>query len=335
MEYTAINGINKKTSRIGLGTWPIGGMMWGGTNDEEAINLIHYALDNGVTVVDTADDYGLGHSEEVVGKALKEIGKREEIILTSKSALDWQGKKLFRNGSKERVMNEIDATLKRLQTDYLDVYFVHWPDPALPMQETAEAMKSLYEQGKIHSIGVSNFSIEQMEMFKEFAPIHAIQPPYNIFEREAEGDVFPYSKEENATLFLYSSLCRGLLSGKMTSDRVFHGDDMRKNSDPKFQQPKFNQYIEAANKLEQYAQEAYNRPLIDLAVRFVLDKSETGIALRGARRPDQLETINRIDDWHLTLEDFKKIEEILTNTISEPIQPDFMAPPLKKEALHV
>ncbi|MFT8322537.1 MAG: aldo/keto reductase [Bacillus sp. (in: firmicutes)] len=333
MEYTKIKGINKKASRIGLGTWPIGGKMWGGTNDDDAIKLIHYALENGVTVVDTADDYGLGHSEEVIGKALKENRKREDIILTSKNALDWKDETLFRNGSKKRIMEEIDKSLQRLQTDYLDVYFVHWPDPAISMEETANAMKTLYENGKIHSIGVSNFSIKQMEEFKEFAPIHAVQPPYNMFERAAEEEIFPYCQKEGATPFLYSSICRGLLSGQMTADRTFYGDDMRKSADPKFQQPVFNQYIEAANKLDLYVKEVYNRPLIDLAVRFALDKSESGIALRGARRPEQLEPLNRIDGWRLTEEDFKRIDAILNETILKPLQPDFMAPPLKKEAL--
>ncbi|MGI2328547.1 aldo/keto reductase [Planococcus sp. YIM B11945] len=333
MEYTSIPGIHKKASRFGVGTWPIGGAMWGGNDDNEALHMLQAAMDQGVTLIDTASDYGFGHSEELVGKALKESGRREEIILSAKCALGWKGEEVYRDGTKKQILSEIDETLGRLQTDYVDIYFVHWPDPAVPMEETAEAMKQLYDSGKIHAIGVSNFTVEEMEAFRQIAPIHAIQPPYNLFEREAEKDIFPYSQKQEATLFLYSTLCRGLLSGKMTADREFNEGDIRKEADPKFQPPLFGQYVAAAERLARFAEEAYGRPLIDLAVRYVLDQSETGIALRGARRPDQLEPLVRIDGWKLTDEDKKEIDRILAESIDEPVQPDFMAPPLKKDVL--
>lgn len=333
MEYTQIPGIDKKASRIGMGGWPIGGFMWGGNDDKEANQMIHAALDQGITVLDTANDYGFGHSEKLIGQALKESGKREEIILSAKSALNWKGETIYRDGAKERVLSELDDSLKRLQTDYVDVYFVHWPDPAVPIEETAEAMKTHYDNGKIKAIGVSNFSVEQMESFQQIAPIHAIQPPYNLFERAADQDIFPYSKEIGATLYLYSSLCRGLLSGEMSRDREFAEGDMRKEKDPKFQQPRFDQYLAAADRLEAFVKDAYGRPLIDLAVRYVLDQSVTGIALRGLRRPEQLETLNRIDGWELTADDKQEIDRILSETVKEPIQPDFMAPPLKREVV--
>lgn len=331
MEYTHVPGIDKKASRIGIGGWPIGGFMWGGNDDKEANRMIHSALEQGVTVFDTANDYGFGHSEELMGQALKESGKREDIILSAKSALNWKDETIYRDGSKERILSELDKSLKRLQTDHVDVYFVHWPDPAVSIEETAEAMKTHYDAGKIKAIGVSNFSVEQMKAFQEIAPIHAIQPPYNLFERAADQDIFPYSKEIGATLYLYSSLCRGLLSGEMTRDRQFADGDMRKDKDPKFQQPRFDQYLAAAEQLEAFAKTAYGRPLIDLAVRYVLDQSETGIALRGVRRPEQLAALNRIDGWNLIEDDKNEIDRILAETIKEPIQPDFMAPPLKKE----
>lgn len=333
MEYTNVPGIDKKASRIGIGGWPIGGFMWGGNDDKEANRMIHAALDQGVTVFDTANDYGFGHSEKLLGQALKESGKREDVILSAKSALNWEGETIYRDGTKERILSELDESLKRLQTDYLDVYFVHWPDPAVPIEETAEAMKIHYDQGKIKAIGVSNLSVDQMKSFQQVAPIHAIQPPYNLFEQGAEKDIFPYSKEIDATLYLYSSLCRGLLSGKMTQNRQFADGDMRKDKDPKFQEPLFDQYLAAADKLDAFVRNAYGRPLIDLAVRYVLDQSATGIALRGVRRPEQLDTLNRIDGWKLTDDDKNEIERILVETIKEPLQPDFMAPPLKKEVI--
>src|SRR5271169_2906818 len=183
IETTQIPGIDLKPSRIALGTWAIGGWMWGGSNDALSIQTIQSAVDRGVTLIDTAPVYGFGHSEEIIGKALAQGGRRNTVAIATKVGLDWKDGKPFRNASRHRIMQEIDDSLRRLRTDAVDLYQVHWPDPNVPVEETAGAMKDLLRAGKIRAIGVSNFSPGQMDRFRSVVPLAADQPPYNLFER--------------------------------------------------------------------------------------------------------------------------------------------------------
>src|SRR5258705_10960700 len=176
METMKIAGTDLKVSRIALGTWAIGGWMWGGTDDAESIRTIHAALDQGITLIDTAPVYGFGHSEEIVGKALAQGGRRKNAVIATKVGLDWKDGQPFRNASRTRIHKEIEDSLRRLRTDVIDVYQVHWPDPKLPIEETAAAMADLQRAGKIRAIGVSNFSAAQMDAFCKAAPLHAAQP---------------------------------------------------------------------------------------------------------------------------------------------------------------
>src|SRR5712672_4370433 len=172
MQFAGIPGTSLEVSRIGIGTWAIGGWMWGGSEEKESIETIRAALDQGITVVDTAPVYGFGRSEEIVGKALAGSGLRSRAVIATKVGLEWRDGKVFRNASRARIMREVEDSLVRLRTDYIDIYQVHWPDPLVPMEETAAAMASLYAQGKIRAIGVSNFSVAQMETFRRAAPLH-------------------------------------------------------------------------------------------------------------------------------------------------------------------
>src|SRR6202790_704387 len=170
METTNIPVVNLQTSRIGLGTGAMGGWMWGGTDEQESIRTIHSAIDRGITLIDTAPVYGFGRSEEIVGKALASGGLRQRVAIATKVGLDWTNGEPFRNATRVRIFAEVEASLKRLQTDVIDIYQVHWPDPMTPIDETAEAMAKLFKQGKIRAIGVSNFSPEQMTEFALVAP---------------------------------------------------------------------------------------------------------------------------------------------------------------------
>ena len=326
MEYTRIPNLNMSVSRVGLGTWAIGGWMWGGTDESNAIAAIHHALDLGINVIDTAPVYGFGVSEEIVGKALKQWGRRAEICLATKVGLNWTNNdQLFRDSRKERIIEEIENSLKRLQVEYVDLYQVHWPDDKISFAETAEALYQLLKAGKIRAIGVSNFSVIQMEDFLKTAPIHASQLPFNLFEREIERDILPMCNKKKIALLGYSSLCRGLLSGKMKKDRQFQGDDLRKE-DPKFQEPRFSEYLDCAGQLDRWVKEKYHRSVLALAVRWALDKG-IDVALWGARNPEQLNPISTIWDWKLTKGDLLEIDRIIDETISMPIGPEFMAPP--------
>ena len=330
LEYININDANLVSSRIALGTWAIGGWMWGGTDEKESIRTIHEALDQGINLVDTAPIYGYGRSEEIVGEALHQYGRRESVILATKVGIDWTNGKIERNSTRQRILQEFADSRRRLQTDYIDVYQVHWPDPVVPIEETAATLRELYEQGKIRAIGVSNYSPEEMRRFQAIAPLHTIQPPYSLFEREIERDVLPYAVDRGITTLTYGALCRGLLSGAMRLDREFAKGDMRKTTDPKFQAPHFAEYVNAASKLDAFARENFGKRVIHLAVRWLLDQPGVGVALWGARHPEQLAALNEVSGWSLTKSDVAAIDAILRENIRKPVGPEFMAPPVRQ-----
>jgi aryl-alcohol dehydrogenase-like predicted oxidoreductase len=324
-EYSAIVGTPLRVSPVAIGTWAIGGWMWGGTDEAESIATIRGALDHGINVIDTAPAYGFGRSEEIVGKAVTEGRLRNKVVIATKVGLEWKDGGVFRNASRGRIMREVDDSLRRLRTDYIDIYQVHWPDPLVPIEETAAAMQTLFSQGKIRAIGVSNFTVEQMQQFRDVAPLHVLQSPYNLFERGIEADLLPYCRKNNITTFGYGALCRGLLSGRMRSDTVFTGDDLRR-TDPKFQQPRFARYLLAVQRLDRLARERFGEHVIQLAVRWMLDQGVT-TALWGARHPHQLQPVDKVSGWHLDASTKAEIDGILRETIPDPVGPEFMAPP--------
>jgi aryl-alcohol dehydrogenase-like predicted oxidoreductase len=323
IETVRIEGIATPVSRIGLGTWAIGGWMWGGSNDATSIATIRKAVDSGINLIDTAPVYGFGHSEEVVGKALD--GMRERAVIATKVALEWPDGKVRRNATAARIRAEIEESLRRLRTDRIDLYQVHWPDPNVPQEETAAELERLRPEGKILAIGVSNYSSAQMDGFRRRARLAAVQSPYNLFERAIERDVLPYARRNGLTVLAYGALCRGLLSGRIDAKTAFSGDDLRK-SDPKFQPPRFAQYLAAVQALQRFAQERHGKTVLALAVRWILDQGPT-VALWGARRPEQLEGIDAAFGWKLDAEDLRQIDELLTEHIVDPVGPEFMAPP--------
>jgi aryl-alcohol dehydrogenase-like predicted oxidoreductase len=330
MALTEIPGTSLKVSSVAIGTWAIGGWMWGGTDEAESIATIQAAFAHGINLVDTAPVYGFGRSEEIVGRAIAESGLRSQVLIATKTGLQWEGGKVSRNASRARIMREVEDSLRRLQTDYIDIYQVHWPDPLVTIEETADAMHMLLAQGKIRAIGVSNFSVGQMERFRHVAPLHALQPPYNLFERGIEADLLPYCRKNNIAMLGYGALCRGLLSGRMQADTVFNGDDLRR-TDPKFLQPRFAQYVTAVRKLDRLAYRRFGKRVIHLAVRWMLDQGIT-TALWGARRPDQLQPVDEVAGWSLDSSTKAEIDRILRETISDPVGPEFMAPPSRSVA---
>jgi aryl-alcohol dehydrogenase-like predicted oxidoreductase len=336
METTTIPRIDLNVSRIGLGTWAIGGWMWGGADDRESIRTIHTALDKGINLLDTAPVYGFGHSEEIVGQAITQFGCRDKMIIATKAGLQWLKGLVLRNASRARILKEVEDSLRRLRTSYIDIYQVHWPDPGIPVEETAEAMNQLYREGKIRAIGVSNYSPADMERFRTVAPLHFEQPPYNLFERQSEGDVLPYLRENNITALTYGSLCRGLLSGTICADTVFLGDDLRK-TDPKFRSPTYAQYLRAVERLDQFAREHYGKRVLDLAVRWVLDQPGVTVALWGARRPAQISAVDGIEGWKLDASTLRAIDRILRETIVNPVAAGSVVPlsrPAKRSEAH-
>jgi aryl-alcohol dehydrogenase-like predicted oxidoreductase len=325
METIEIGGPDIVASRIALGTWAIGGWMWGGSDARSAFRTIEAATDHGINLIDTAPAYGFGLAEEIVGRALAPNGRRKRVLIATKCGLEWQGNKVRRNAAPARIREELQESLKRLRTDHIDIYHLHWPDPVVPIEESAAALGKLLQEGKIRAIGVSNLDRDQTERFRQIAPLRTTQPPYNLFEREIETGVLPYAQKTGLTVLAYGALCRGLLSGRMSAATRFDGDDLRR-VDPKFQQPRFDQYLSAVVQLDRFAHANFGRNVLALAVRWILDHGPM-IALWGARRPEQLAEIGTAMGWSLDAAAMREIDRILDETIEHPVGPEFMAPP--------
>jgi aryl-alcohol dehydrogenase-like predicted oxidoreductase len=326
MEFVTLADAGLRLSRVGLGTWAMGGSWWGPSDRQESYTTIRKAIDLGITTFDTAPIYGLGVSEEVLGQAIKDSGCRDRVVLATKAGLEWTNNKVVRNSSLPRLAQELEDSLRRLQTDVIDLYQIHWPDPLEPIEETAAFLGQLLQQGKIRAIGVSNFSPEQMDRFRRVAPLHTAQPPYNLFERQIEAEVLPYCREHGIHTLVYSPLCRGLLSGRMTPQTTFPSGDMRAGIDPKFVEPRYSQYLKAAEALSRFAQDRYGKTLAQLAVRWLLDQPGVSVALWGARKPYHLEAISGLWGWSLDAEAMQTIEDILQRYVPESIPPSFMSP---------
>ncbi|HIK21941.1 MAG TPA: aldo/keto reductase [Synechococcus sp. M44_DOE_062] len=329
MEFITLTDTELKLSRVALGTWGMTGDWWGPADPEEAYATLRKAIDLGLTLFDTAPAYGRGLSEELLGRAIRDAGCRDRVVIATKAGLEWVGNKVVRNSSLPRLAQELEDSLRRLQTDVIDLYQIHWPDPLEPIEETAAFLGQLLQQGKIRAIGVSNFSPEQMDRFRQVAPLHTAQPPYNLFERQIEADVLPYCREHGIHTLVYSPLCRGLLSGRMTPQTTFPSGDMRAGIDPKFVKPRYFQYLKAAEALSQFAQDRYGKTLAQLAVRWLLDQAGVSVALWGARKPYHLEAISGLWGWSLDAEAMQTIEDILQRYVPESIPPSFMSPPAR------
>jgi aryl-alcohol dehydrogenase-like predicted oxidoreductase len=299
--------------------------MWGGTNTWDAIRTIQAAVDRGISLIDTAPVYGFGRSEELVGQALTPHGRRNRAVIATKVGIEWIHGKTYRNSSPQRIRYEVENSLRRLRTDYIDLYQVHWPDASVPIEETAREMGKLLQEGKIRAIGVSNYSAAQISQFRAVAPIHAIQPPLNLFERTAETSVMPYARDLGLAVLAYGALCRGLLTGSVTNATEFPKDDLR-SADPKFQLPRRTQYLAAVAQLRDLARDRYGKSVLALAVRWVLDRGSNTIALWGARRAEQLAPVADVMGWHIDADTMKEIDRILRDIVRDPVGPEFMAP---------
>lgn len=319
-----IPGLDRPVSRVALGTWAIGGWMWGGPDDDNAIRTIHRAIDEGVNLIDTAPVYGFGHSEDVIGRALE--GRRGKVAVATKVGLNWKDEKPFRDSTPARIRKEVEDSLRRLRTDVIDLYQVHWPDPKTPIAETAETLAALQKEGKVRALGVSNYSIADIETFRAHAPLSVVQPPYNLFERDIERDLLPFMIEHDMVGLAYGPLCRGLLAGRMTKDTTFPKDDLR-SGDPKFQKPRFDHYLAAVDGFRAIAAR-HDKSLMALAIRWVLDQGPM-IALWGARKPEQIDGVRDVFGWSLTDEDKSEIDAILARDVPDPVGPEFMAPPVR------
>ncbi|MBO8170546.1 MAG: aldo/keto reductase [Bacillaceae bacterium] len=309
MRYRKLGNTDMNVSVIGFGCWAMGGDVWGEVEDRESIEAIQYALDQGVNLFDTAPVYGMGHSEEVLAKALG--AKRKDVYIATKAGLEWndQHNKIWRNSTKERIFKEVEDSLRRLKTDYIDLYQIHWPDQETPFEETMEALDQLIQDGKVRYIGVSNFNVEQMEACRKVRPIHTLQPPYHLFRRDIEQDILPYCKEHDIGVLAYGPMAHGLLTGKITPETTFPPSDWRSRN-VLFREESLKLRLPIIDRLKELAQ-SYNHTLIDLAISWVLAQEGVTVALVGAKRRSQVEKNLPAADWILDESILKEVEQIL------------------------
>ena len=301
-------------STIGLGTWAIGGgkwkFSWGPQDDRESISAIQRALELGINWIDTAAVYGLGHSEEIVGKAIR--GLRDKPIIATKCERVWdKDGNIFGRLKKESIRSEIEASLKRLKIEVIDLYQIHWPEPDEDIKEAWTTLGDLIKEGKIRYAGVSNFNLQQLKRVQPIHPVASFQPPYSMLERGVEKKILPYCSANNIGVVAYSPMQKGLLTGKFTRERVENlPEDDHRRRDPRFQGRELSANLKLAKELSSIAEKS-GRTVAQLAIAWVLRRREVTAAIVGARRPSQIEETAVAGDWVLSQEDIADIDALL------------------------
>jgi aryl-alcohol dehydrogenase-like predicted oxidoreductase len=313
MQMRKLGYTDLKLTTVGLGTWAIGGPWqfgWGPQDDDEAIAAILASLETGINWIDTAPAYGLGHSEELVGKALKQTSKKP--IIATKCSLLWNDKKEKVSCLKaQSVRQECLDSLERLGIETIDLYQIHWPEPDEDLEQAWEEMARLAEEGKIRYLGASNFSIEQIERTRKIHPVASLQPPYSMLHRQVEDELLACCAQNDIGVVAYSPMQRGLLTGKFNPERLSSlplDDHRRKNAD--FHEPRFTATLELVEQLKPIA-ERNGKTLAQLSISWVLRRPEVTAAIVGARKPEQILETAPASDWDLNEEDIEQIEQLL------------------------
>jgi aryl-alcohol dehydrogenase-like predicted oxidoreductase len=303
---------------IGFGSWAVGGGEWAGgwgpQDDQESIGAIHRALDLGINWIDTAPAYGLGRSEQVVARALKERGGERPYVFT-KCAIRWrEDRSLYNSLRVASVREEVENSLRRLETDCIDLMQIHWPDPEPEIEEGWAALAELQQEGKIRYLGVSNFSVEQMRRIEAIAPIATLQPPYSLIKRDIEAEILPYAESQRIGVIVYSPMASVLLTGKMTAERIANlpEDDWRRNA-PEFQEPRLSRNLQLVERLREIGA-WHGRSPAEVAIAWTLRRPAVTAAIVGGRRPDQVEGIIGAGEFRLSEEEITQIEAEQTVT---------------------
>ena len=315
MQTRKLGNSDLNITAIGFGAWAIGGggwaFAWGAQDDADSVATIREAIDLGINWIDTAPVYGLGHSEEVVAKALAGVSKRPYVF--TKCARVWDEKRQIGKRLKEwSIREECEASLKRLKVDVIDLYQVHWPEPPEDVDEGWQTMMKLKQEGKIRWAGVSNFSAEQMAQVSKFGPITSLQPPYSMIRPEVEKPDLPYCLANNIGVIAYSPMASGLLTGAMTRERIasLPADDWRKEKNRHYQEPLLTRNLNLVELLKAIGSR-YGRSPGEVAVAWVLRHPAVTGAIVGARKPGQLKELVGAADWRLTLAEIDEIDTFL------------------------
>jgi len=317
MEYQELGKSGIKVSEVSLGTWTISGGNWGKTDDEESIEVIRTAVDIGMNYIDTAHAYGRGHSEELIGRALKD--RRKDAVICTKVVNRWDEaeQKMVTDCSYDSIMREFEKGLKRLQTNYVDVYLIHSFDPNVPIKETMRALRKLQDEKVVKAVGVSRYNIDQLKEAADNIRIDVVQYPMNIFRRKEISPLLDYCHEENISVMAYAALAKGLLTGKFNGTETFPDNDNRSRN-PMFQGGEFKKRVEAVERIRSIA-EKHGKTLAQLAVNWNLCQPAVATALVGARTPNQVKDNAGGSGWRLAPEDLEEIEGI----VADLEEPDF------------
>ncbi len=310
MEYRKLGTSDLSISTIGFGCWAMGKTWWGDdVVDEDSIAAVKTALGHGVNFYDTAQAYGCGHSERILGQALADV-PRDQVIIATKTGLNWDtDEHIFNDSSPEFVLRSCDDSLQRLGVDYLDLLQVHWPDPKVPLPETAAAMRKLFEAGKIRAVGVSNYSVGQMREFMSVCPLHSLQPPFSLLNRGIEAEILPFCREHNVGVLAYSPMSRGLLTGKYDEKATFPATDGR-SGDGLWQGERLQRNLSAVRELQALAA-THQKTVAQLALAWVLSQPGLTCALAGAKRSHQIAETTQASGWQLDAETLAKVDEIV------------------------
>jgi aryl-alcohol dehydrogenase-like predicted oxidoreductase len=283
-------------TRVGFGAWAIGGGGWEGgwgpQDDEQSIAAIHYALEQGINWIDTAAAYGFGHSEDVVGRVLNGLSERDRpYVFTKASLLEGPGGRVIHNLTRDSILREAGASLKRLGVDAIDLYQIHWPIPGEDIDEGWTAFAALQEEGLVRHIGVSNFDVEQLRRIQEIAPVETLQPPYSLIERDVATEILPFAEREGIGVIVYSPMGSGLLTGRMTRERIqsLPDDDWRKH-DARFQEPQLSRHHTLVGRIEAVAAR-YDASPGAVAIAWTLRNPAVDGAIVGLRRRDQVDEL--------------------------------------------
>jgi aryl-alcohol dehydrogenase-like predicted oxidoreductase len=311
MQTRQLGASDMRITTVGFGAWAIGGgdwaFSWGAQDDNESIGAIHRALDRGVNWIDTAAVYGLGHSEEIVGRAVK--GRAEKPYIFTKCARRWdESRKIYKSIKAASVREECENSLRRLGVDAIDLYQIHWPEPDEEVEEGWETMARLKEEGKVRHIGVSNFNVSQLARAQRIAPITSLQPPYSLIRRGVEEAILPFCREHNIGVLAYSPMQSGLLTGAMTPERVagFPADDWRRNN-PEFKEPRLSRNLRLAQLLGEIGSR-HGASAGEVAIAWVLANPAVTGAIVGPRSPSQVDGTVGAMDLSNTADDLAQIE---------------------------
>jgi aryl-alcohol dehydrogenase-like predicted oxidoreductase len=325
METVTLGRTDLKVSRIAFGAWELGGE-WGSVDEDAAIATIRHARELGVTLFDTAQAYGFGASERVLGRALRDDldRRRDEIVVATKGGLRMTADGLVRDSSRGWLRQGVDDSLRALGVDHIDLYQVHWPDPNVALAETAGALDELVAEGKIRHVGVSNFDVGEMTTFARTRPVETLQPPYSLFRRGIETDLLPYTNTHDIGVLVYGPLAHGLLTGTMDERTTFAPDDWR-STNPSFHGATFHHNLDTVRDLQRFAADELGRSVAQLAVAWTLANPAVDVAIVGARRPLHIDEAVTASELHLGDDELAHIDRIMAGatTFTGP-SPDAM-----------